>query len=47
LIDEKKHLILETTHPSPFSAYRWFFGSKVFSKTNNYLKKYWKGKINW
>ena len=39
LIDEKKHLIIETTHPSPFSVYRGFFGSKIFSKTNNYLKE--------
>lgn len=47
LIDEKKHLILKTTHPSPFSAYRWFLGSKHFSKTNDYLEKNWKEKINW
>ena len=39
LIDEKKHLIIETTHPSPFSVHRGFFGSKIFSKTNNYLKE--------
>lgn len=38
-ITNGKHLILETTHPSPFSAHRGFFGSKVFSKTNEYLKK--------
>ncbi len=47
LIDEEKHLILETTHPSPFSAYRWFLGSKHFSKTNNYLEKHWKKAIVW
>lgn len=39
LIDEKKHLIIETTHPSPFSVHRGFFGSKIFSRTNNYLKE--------
>lgn len=39
LIDDKKHLIIETTHPSPFSVYRGFFGSKIFSRTNNYLKE--------
>ena len=39
LIDEKKHLIIETTHPSPFSVYRGFFGSKIFSKTNKHNKK--------
>ena len=39
LIDEKKHLIIETTHPSPFSVHRGFLGSKIFSRTNNYLKE--------
>ena len=39
LITNKKHLIIESTHPSPFSAYNGFFGSKPFSKTNNFLKK--------
>lgn len=37
LIDEKKHLILKAPHPSPLSSYRGFFGSKPFSKTNEYL----------
>ena len=36
-IDRSKHLILESAHPSPFSAHNGFFGSKPFSKTNNYL----------
>lgn len=36
-IDSDKHLILESPHPSPFSAHRGFFGSKPFSKTNDYL----------
>ena len=39
LIDLDKHLVLKTVHPSPLSAYRGFFGSKHFSKSNNYLKK--------
>lgn len=39
LIDPKKHLILKSTHPSPFSAYRGFLGCKHFSKTNDYLIK--------
>ena len=39
LITNPKHLVLESTHPSPFSAYSGFFGSKPFSKTNNFLKK--------
>lgn len=37
LIDEKKHLILKAPHPSPLSSYRGFFGSKPFSKTDEYL----------
>lgn len=39
LIKNKKHLILESVHPSPLSASRGFFGSKPFSKTNNFLLK--------
>lgn len=39
LIDESKHLILVSPHPSPFSARKGFFGSKPFSKTNAYLIK--------
>ena len=38
-IHPNNHLVLKTVHPSPLSAYRGFFGSKHFSKTNNYLKK--------
>lgn len=37
LIDPSRHLILKAPHPSPLSAYRGFFGSKPFSKTNDYL----------
>ena len=37
LIDSSKHKIIESAHPSPLSAYRGFFGSKVFSQTNDYL----------
>lgn len=47
LINNKKHLILESVHPSPFSARNGFFGSKPFSKSNEYLKKHKKGIINW
>ena len=44
LIDESKHHVLQSVHPSPLSAHRGFFGSKVFSKTNALVK----GKpINW
>ena len=37
LIDSAKHKIIESAHPSPLSAYRGFFGSKVFSQINSYL----------
>ncbi|MBE7088700.1 MAG: uracil-DNA glycosylase [Clostridiales bacterium] len=47
LIDESKHLILQSAHPSPLSAYNGFFGSKCFSKTNDYLKLHKKDPINW
>ena len=36
-INKNTHLLLESAHPSPFSANNGFFGSKPFSKTNNYL----------
>lgn len=47
LIDQNKHLILETVHPSPLSAYNGFFGCKHFSKTNNYLIEHHKTAIEW
>ena len=37
LIDPSKHKIIESAHPSPLSAYRGFFGSKIFSRINSYL----------
>lgn len=40
LIDESKHLVLCSPHPSPFSADRGFFWSKPFSKTNAYLESH-------
>ena len=46
-ITNKKHLILESTHPSPFSARYGFFGSHPFSKTNEFLEKNGEEKINW
>ncbi len=46
-ITNKKHLVIESTHPSPFSAYNGFFGSKPFSKCNNFLIKNKKEPINW
>ena len=47
LIDENKHLILFSAHPSPFSARRGFFKSKPFSKCNTYLKKNGIKEIDW
>jgi len=47
LITNPKHLVLESAHPSPFSAYNGFFGSKPFSKTNLFLKKNNLEPIDW
>lgn len=47
LITNHRHLIIESAHPSPLSASRGFFGSKPFSKTNNFLEKNGIEKINW
>lgn len=46
-IDREKHFCLESPHPSPFSAYSGFFGSKPFSKTNAYLKVHGQKPIEW
>ena len=47
MIDENKHLIIATPHPSPFSADRGFFGSKPFSKINQYLATHNIETIDW
>ncbi|MCT4600567.1 MAG: uracil-DNA glycosylase [Marinifilaceae bacterium] len=47
LIDDNKHCILKSVHPSPLSAYRGFFGCKHFSKTNEYLESKNIKSINW
>ncbi len=47
LIDSAKHYIIKSVHPSPFSARGGFFGSKPFSKTNDYLKRHNIAPINW
>lgn len=47
IIDTKKHFIIKSPHPSPFSADRGFFGSKPFSKTNTYLRENNLTEINW
>lgn len=47
LIKNKNHLIIESVHPSPLSAARGFFGSKPFSKTNDFLKQNNLSEIKW
>lgn len=47
MLNNPKHLILEAPHPSPLSAYRGFFGSKPFSKTNTFLKENGLKEIDW
>lgn len=46
-IDRTKHYVIESPHPSPFSAYNGFFGSKPFSKTNTYLLSTSQKPIEW
>jgi uracil-DNA glycosylase len=46
-IDRQKHLVLESVHPSPLSAYRGFLGCQHFSLANKYLKKQGKTEIDW
>lgn len=47
VIDESKHLVIRSPHPSPFSAHTGFFGSKPFSKCNEYLKQNNLSEIDW
>ena len=47
LINNQNHLIIESSHPSPLSARRGFFGSKPFSRTNDFLKSHNIKEIDW
>ena len=47
MLHNPQHLILEAPHPSPLSAYRGFFGSKPFSKTNQFLVEHGVEPIDW
>jgi uracil-DNA glycosylase len=47
LVDKKKHLVLESVHPSPLSAHRGFFDCQHFSKANKYLEENGQTPINW
>lgn len=47
MIDDTRHLVIRSVHPSPLSAYRGFFGSKPFSTINEFLKANGQSEINW
>ena len=47
LINSSQHLIIKSAHPSPFSVYRGFYGSKPFSQINSYLESKNKQPISW
>ncbi len=47
MIDSSRHLILQTVHPSPLSAYRGFFGCRHFSRANDYLVSHGITPIQW
>ena len=47
MLNNPKHLILTAPHPSPLSAYRGFFGSRPFSKTNEFLESQGEEPIDW
>ena len=47
LIDQERHHIIESAHPSPLSAHRGFFGSRPFSEANRVLKDSGRGSVNW
>lgn len=46
-VDESKHLVITSAHPSPLSAHRGFFGSQPFSKANAYLRTHNREPIDW
>ncbi|MFT8871520.1 MAG: uracil-DNA glycosylase [Sporolactobacillus sp.] len=47
LITNKQHLVIQSSHPSPFSAHYGFFGSHPFSRANTYLESVGEAPINW
>jgi uracil-DNA glycosylase len=46
-LDQSKHLVLKSVHPSPLSAHNGFFGSRPFSQTNAFLKAQGRGEVDW
>ncbi len=47
MIDAERHLVLQSVHPSPLSAYRGFFGCGHFSQANHYLRSQELEPIDW
>ena len=47
MIDQTRHYVIKSPHPSPLSAYRGFFGSKPFSRANHFLEDNGVGPIDW
>ena len=47
MLNNPKHMILEAPHPSPLSAFRGFFGSRPFSKTNAFLEEHGLTPVDW
>jgi uracil-DNA glycosylase len=47
MIDMDRHCIIESAHPSPFSAHRGFFGSRPFSRANRFLQQIGKEPVDW
>lgn len=47
LVDRSRHLVLESPHPSPLSAYRGFFGNRHFSRANAWLQEHGQSPIKW
>lgn len=47
LIDQSRHLVLTSPHPSPLSAHRGFFGNHHFSRANSYLEAHGKEPVKW
>ncbi len=46
-VDEKKHFLIKSVHPSPLSCYKGFYGTKPFSKTNEFLRSHLIHEIDW
>lgn len=47
MVDGTRHLVLESVHPSPLSAYRGFFGCNHFVRTNAWLREHGRGEVEW